>query len=167
MTKQRSSHDAKTLEDRRQYQATTIRKVPTPTVEEPQYVGESTEDMRPSDTQSTSPYSPTARSHESALGKFFKERWPELLVTLLLAGGAAQTCSLNREVGELRVRVESATNDQQKVEHDVDKVEDRLQKQIDRLATAVESKATTPTVVPAPIPATAPAAPSPTNPKRH
>ena len=86
MTQARASHEGKSLDDRAEYQRTAIQKSPSPTLDEPQSLGEATEDVLTSEKPRNRVTRPNRRrkSPESAFHRFLRERWPEMIMLALL-----------------------------------------------------------------------------------
>lgn len=69
----------------------------------------------------------------SALGVFVREKWPELLITLVLAGLAFAVYSLNREVGSLDIKIEGNQPTLQRLDQRLDALDNRFRDEINRL----------------------------------
>lgn len=134
----RSSHEQKSPAEREKYWATTVRQKQSPTVDETTLDFDSTETPLPPITEKTAPPQPSRppkrRFH------WLRENWITALTgtagtgVLLLGGWALyQTYSLNREVGELRVRVDTTTKQQEQFREDLKRFEDQMRQEMDRM----------------------------------
>ena len=129
----RKSHEQKSLADRQRYINTTVKqRIPTPTIEEDPFGDvDSTEAIR----RREQPLPPTSRVRRepSALRVYLSEKWPEILIGIIVIAMGIQTFSLNREVGELKAELTETRNQQQQLKQELEKTENRLQNEINRL----------------------------------
>jgi Sec-independent protein translocase protein TatA len=139
MTQARRSHEPKTLTDRQRYFKTTVHGAAGPTLDEPLTDTDSTDAVSRTEQEYIGPYQST--KPPSRLLHHLREKWPELLVALLipiLGFGAYQLYMLNREVGELRIEVTDTRNRQQQLQEQLERTETRLQGESDRLGDRID-----------------------------
>jgi len=139
MSTARRSQALKAPDDRQRY----IQNIPypkdklSPTYEEALVEIDTTESAPKDEApQYTDRYKPAPR--ESSFIKFFREKWPEMIVLLMGGFLALQIYGLNREIGELKVKNDQHEKDSQRYEEDIRKLEERFQKEIDKLDGKVE-----------------------------
>jgi hypothetical protein len=131
-TRSRQSHLLKTQEERANYRSTTVAGDPGPTLDttrRPDSDSTATPIPPPLEPEPTAT-SVSTRREPSWLATYLKEHGAEIIVVVILFGVLtffwSQLFSLNRELGELKVRIEQQ-------EKEADRREDRLQSEIDRL----------------------------------
>jgi hypothetical protein len=130
MVRPRQSHLQKTPEDRENYRSTRLAGGPSPTLETKRPDSDSTATPVPlGETEPTATYRST-RAEPSWLSTLLKQKGAEIIVGVVLLGILSfffvQLFSLNRELGELKVRQEQHEKESQRRE-------DRQQSEIDRL----------------------------------
>jgi hypothetical protein len=129
MSGPRTSHVQKTQSDRERYYRNTVKRTPSPTLEEPLIDADSTIATAPADTALPNRYVST-RSRPSPLGQHLREKWPEILIGLIGVPVVAfllwQTFTLNREVGELRMQLTEIQNQGKRLENQIEKLNDRI-----------------------------------------
>lgn len=135
MTRERSSHQPKTWDERRIYLETTIRQKLSPTVHEHTEEIDSTETTAAGSEVPTS-YRPTTARKKSRFATL-RGHWPKVAVGLVvvpLAGWIlVQLYSLNREVGEIRVRIDGTAQQQEQLKKDLERVDEHVTHEIDRI----------------------------------
>ena len=135
MSSQRKGNAVKTPNQRAQY----IDNVASPqesqgsTYEEALVTFDTTTSSPKDVPKKESTYIPSGVEPESPIGRFFREKWPEVLIGIFLLAILLQMYALNREVGELKVKLEQKEIVIDRVNKDAEKMEERLQKEIDRL----------------------------------
>lgn len=132
MSSQRSSHQQKTIEERREYFRTTIRGT-SPTLEELPPTTDSTD--VPVDLESEDLIPLTKTKPESWLSRQFKEETVRTilipLLILFIGWFGYQVYSLNREVGEIKIEIRTLQDEQKKIPIQIDKLEERSRREID------------------------------------
>jgi hypothetical protein len=138
VTRSRSSHQQKTWDERRNYLDTTVRKKPTPTVDEGVEDIDSTETTLAPGPEQTPSYRRTRASKPRP--SWLREHWRKALtgivgaVIVSLAGWASyQLYSLNREVGEVRVQVDGTAKQQEQLRGDLARFEDQMRQEMNRM----------------------------------
>lgn len=140
MTRVRSSHVQKTLQDRQRYYDTTITPSATPTLDE-RHFGDDPNSTEVPEEERTGLLPRQYRAPDSGLMRYLKQHGLEILIGVilvpLLVWMAYQLYTLNREIGELRAEVAATSAAEQRTRQDVDRVEERLQKEFERLSNRV------------------------------
>jgi len=136
LTRARSSHEQKTWDERRAYLETTVRPNLTPTAQEP------TEGIDP--TGATAGGARAELTRLSPRTRSRKPRFPELRENLpkVIVGIVAipltswvlfQLYSLNREVGELRVKGDGMEKRLEQLKGDLERSQEQLRQEMDRI----------------------------------
>jgi hypothetical protein len=71
----------------------------------------------------------------------FREKWPELLIAVLLVGLAVAVYSLNREVGRIDTKIEDAQPTLQRLDQRIDGIDNRLRDEVNRLQDRIDQQA--------------------------
>lgn len=134
------SYQQKTMAERQKYWETRVkpdRKL-TPTVAERANEFDSTETPLPVEPEVTPSYQRTKRPKRKS--HWLREHGVKVLIgvgvaaVISLASWALyQLYSLNREIGEIRVRGDGATQQQEQLRGDLQRFEERMQNEIDRM----------------------------------
>lgn len=134
MTRDRSSHQQKTWDEKRSYLETTVQQKPSPTVDERSEEIDSTE--------TTAGGMEVARSYGRTRSRKpgfpqLRENWLKVVVAIIVIplGGWVlfQLYSLNREVGELRVYIDGMAKRQEELKGDLERLSERLSQEMDRI----------------------------------
>lgn len=128
MSRSRSSYEPKARAERQEYFKNTIRRQLEPTIEDSSFDTDSTDVEAPPAEPTRRPYTPTRRP--SPLSVYLKDHWPTILVTAVLIPVLAfllyQLFVLNREVGELKIRLDESHQHEERLEKQIDKLDDKL-----------------------------------------
>ena len=137
MTRERSSHEQKTLFERQAYFETTIRgpSPPSPTVDERTEELDSTETTLAQKTEPTRPYRRTKKRNRSLV--WLREHWARWVVGIILVPLTGwillELYSLNREVGELRTQLNGNSKTQEEYKTDFDRFREDMRQELDRI----------------------------------
>ena len=141
MTQARRSHEGKTLAEKQEYFQTTIRGKVGPTVDERTAQVDSTETtIAPGPEKTTPAYRRTRTKKRNRYADVFRENWGKALVSAiaatiftLIGWALRQTYSLNREIGELKVKVNTTAQEQSDAKTDLQRFEDWMTQELDRI----------------------------------
>jgi hypothetical protein len=131
MADRRSSHQQKTLGERKDYWETTI-KGPEPTIDTSRPSADSTDYTAPPEPEPVGNLTPTLKE------SWLKQKWnedPVRFIGVTLAIGLAtwfayQVFTLNREVGQQSVEINHAKKSVETVNREIEKAEKRLHEEV-------------------------------------
>lgn len=136
MTNQRTSHQQKSIDERREYMATTIRGI-APTLESELISDESTDVSAITDKGYVGPL--TRTKEEPWLRHKLRENLFQAIITIVstvlicfLSWFAYQLYTINREVGELEIKINTLESSNERLSHDIEKAEVRVQREIQK-----------------------------------
>jgi hypothetical protein len=135
MSSARTGRAIKTPNDRAQYAQSVAspQDNQSPTYEEALVKFDTTVSELKEDSKKDNQYQPSSVRPESAITRFIRDKWIEMLLMAFVSAILLQMYSLNREAGELKVKLEQTEKTIEKMEKDNEKLEERLQKEIDRI----------------------------------
>ena len=143
MARQRNAHVGRSPQEREQYLETAVRRRQLdPTLADEgvlvRYDGTETAAADVGRGGSTGRRVPPPKE-PSKVAQFVADKWAELLITTFVIGLGYAVYSQNREIGEMRVRLDGAISRAERSEKAVDDVENRLRQDIIHLQQRIDA----------------------------